>query len=881
LKKFKKHLDFFTTTSNLFINNVIMKKKFTYSNYSLIKNNFLLLLFTGLFAISGKSQTEIIINNTPPDITINCDQDIPAVPDIDPTTSCDGEVMEQYAETELSGECPILYTIIRTWTLSDDCGNAEIITQFVVVQDNIAPVIIGIPDDATVTCDQIPNVAQPTATDNCGIAPTVVYNGAESLWLDGGCTLIIERSWSATDACGNTSTATQVITRIDTIAPVIVMGNTNAEISCSDIDLAAALEGNLDEVRALSVDLGLVPNSVIDNCCITSWTEVGVDIQEGNCPTLAIFTFSYVAADHCFNYSDTVTSTLVVVDNTAPIISCPPSVEIPCGTPLPEPLAGVEATDNCSDVTIFLFSETVSGIECNAQYTRTYRAIDACGNFSECSQTIVVFNNNESVLIACPSNQEIECGNQLPEIGAGVEASGGCSNLTISLLTEVITGEGCNKEYTRTYRAADGCGNFADCTQIILLNDNTSPTIECPASLELVCSSEIPAQFSGVFVSDECSTDPILAVDEEITGAGCNLTYTRIYRATDECGNFAECTQTITTNDEVDPVIDGNPEDITVECSDISEPGVYTATDNCDNEVLVVYSQSILEGECENDYTILRRWFATDECGNTATVSQSVSVFDNTSPEIECPANLELECPSDVPAPLDGVFASDNCSEPTIFLFNEIISGTGCNLSYTRTYRANDACGNFAECVQTITTNDVTPPVIDGDPEDLSVSCDSVPEPLTFTATDNCTDSVVITFSESILDGDCETGYLILRRWIATDDCGNSITVSQGINVGGDPGLSPLGDNTIRLSVYPNPTKAAANFNFMLTYDSDVNLNITTPEGNQIATIYNNSVKAGQEISTDFNSQQIAAGIYFYKLTTHKEIKIGRLVITK
>jgi large repetitive protein len=935
-----------------------MTKKSTTFNGLYFKIKPFALLLVSLFALKASAQTQIIFDPIPEDATISCDQDVPELPQVNASSDCLGEVTIQFSTSEQSGECLNSYNIIRTWMASDNCGNAEILTQTVVVQDILPPVFVDFPANVTVTCNQMPDIANPTAIDNCTGEVTVTYLGNENSLDD--CTQTVQRSWSATDACGNTTIATQTITKIDTISPVLVMGETSAEISCTDLDLAAALDGNLDEVRALFMSLGLVPIGVTDNCCITSWSEVGVEITEGNCPILASFTCSFVAVDHCQNYSDTISSIITVVDNAAPIITCPGNIEITCGDPIPEPLVGVEASDDCSDATIFLFSEIISGSGCNTEYTRTYRAIDACGNFSECTQIITLFDEGAPVIIACPSDVSVECGETLPEVGSGVEASSECGGIVISLLTQVISGSICNLEYARTYRATDACGNFADCTQIISVNDNTPPVIdgnpesgtfecanvpseeqffatdncdtevpvvftqvytqegecavfsivrkwtatddcgnvaelvqtiniidntppeiECPGDLELECTTEIPEPLDGVFASDACTNATIALLSEIISGTGCNKTYVRTYRATDECGNFSDCTQNISTIDATDPVIDGDPEDITVECSDIPEPGIYTATDNCDENVIVVFSASILDGECENDYTILRRWIATDDCGNAATISQSVTVFDNTAPVIECPANLELECTSDVPVPLEGVVASDNCSDVSLFLFSEIISGSGCDLAFIRTYRAYDACNNFSECTQTITTNDDTPPVINGDPEDLTVSCDSVPEPISFTATDNCTDSVVVSFSESILDGDCESGYLILRRWIATDDCGNSITVSQGINVGGGPGLSPLGENTIRLTAAPNPTKGITNFKFMLTYNSHVTLNMTTPQGNELAQVYNGKVNEGQEMTASFNSQPLAAGIYFYQLITDKEVRVGRLVVNK
>ena len=60
------------------------------------------------------------------------------------------------------------------------------------------------------------------------------------------------------------------------------------------------------------------------------------------------------------------------------------------------------------------------------------------------------------------------------------------------------------------------------------------------------------------------------------------------------------------------------PEDATVECDESTDPadtGEATATDNCNGET-VSYSDEIVPGECEGEYTILRTWTAVDACGN-------------------------------------------------------------------------------------------------------------------------------------------------------------------------------------------------------------------------------------------------------------------------
>ena len=63
------------------------------------------------------------------------------------------------------------YTITRTWTASDNCGNASSQTQTITVQDTTAPVITYCPASATVECelgsDYTALAGVATAVDNC------------------------------------------------------------------------------------------------------------------------------------------------------------------------------------------------------------------------------------------------------------------------------------------------------------------------------------------------------------------------------------------------------------------------------------------------------------------------------------------------------------------------------------------------------------------------------------------------------------------------------------------------------------------------------------------------------------------------------------------
>jgi len=206
---------------------------------------------------------------------------------------------------------------------------------------------------------------------------------------------------------------------------------------------------------------------------------------------------------------------------------------------------------------------------------------------------------------------------------------------------DVISGQTCANRYTitRTYRATDACGNFAECTQTITVNDQTAPVITCPAALTVSCASAVPAaNIALVTATDNCGgAVTITHVGDVISGQTCanRYTITRTYRATDACGNFAECTQTITVNDQTAPVLTC-PSNITVSTPAGSCTAVVnftpTATDNCNGAVTIVSVPA--SGSVFAIGTTVVNVTATDACGNSSTCSFTVTVTDGQLPVI-------------------------------------------------------------------------------------------------------------------------------------------------------------------------------------------------------------------------------------------------------
>lgn len=120
-----------------------------------------------------------------------------------------------------AGPYPLGYTMVAL-TVTDDGGLSGQCEVLVTVIDDTPP-MITCPPDVTLECPADTSVAAngaATAIDNCDGSPVITYNDNS---LPGcGNTEVIERTWTAEDESGNTSSCIQVITVVDTTPPEII-----------------------------------------------------------------------------------------------------------------------------------------------------------------------------------------------------------------------------------------------------------------------------------------------------------------------------------------------------------------------------------------------------------------------------------------------------------------------------------------------------------------------------------------------------------------------------------------------------------------------------------------------------------------------------------
>ena len=638
---------------------------------------------------------------------------------------------------------------------------------------------------------------------------TATYNGVVNPALQ---TIL---SSSSVSACGignlnpfvnniNTPTAAQWAT---------VPGSLNRTVNCNVIS-------ELNAVQAL------FPLS--DKCSFPLNKTSGAFVASGPCPTKGTYTNSWTFTDACGRISSVFNQVITVVDVSPPsITNVPSNITVSCASAVPAAsISSVTTSDGCGGTVTVSVNDAISNQTCANRYTitRTWTATDVCGNSSTATQTITVNDQTAPSITNVPSNTTVSCASAVPAASiSSVTTSDGCGGTVTVTVDDAISNQTCANRYTitRTWTATDVCGNEVTASQTITVNDVTPPTItNVPSNTTVSCASAVPAaSISSVTTSDGCGGTVTVSVNDAISNQTCanRYTITRTWTATDVCGNEATATQTITVNDQTIPTFVGTlPQDITVNCNEIPDPVTLTATDNCSSVAVVIFDEDAQVANCPT-FNIVRTWTATDSCGNIATHIQTITVQDTSKPSISgVPANITVSCVEEVPAAdINSISASDNCGGTITVTVDDAISNQTCANRYTitRTWTATDVCGNEATASQTITVNDVTPPIITNVPSNTTVSCASAVPAATIssvTTSDGCGGIVTVSVDDTTSNQTCANRYTITRTWTATDVCGNSSTASQTIII--NDTIAPLiisllpKDDTV-CDILPNPAK--------------------------------------------------------------------------
>ena len=213
-------------------------------------------------------------------------------------------------------------------------------------------------------------VVSATATDNVSaVTPTGVRSDALALTAayPKGITTI---TWSATDAAGNASTASQTVTVSDTVLPTITA------------PAAVTVSTDAGQCSATGVALGMA--TAADNCAVTVTNNAPAPFAKG------VTTVTWTATDASGNVA-TATQTVTVTDDEKPVLTVPAAIVVTA----PATVCGAvvafnpTATDNCAVASVVASPASGSTFPVGTS-TVTVTATDASGNTSTSSFAVTV-----------------------------------------------------------------------------------------------------------------------------------------------------------------------------------------------------------------------------------------------------------------------------------------------------------------------------------------------------------------------------------------------------------------------------------------------------------------------------------------------------------
>ena len=446
------------------------------------------------------TQVITLEDNTVPDLTRPADMAISCSDSSAPSATgtatakdnCDKNPIITYQDVINAGSCPGNFTIYRTWSVVDKCGNSTTSLQKIFVQD-VDPPVVSCMISGNQTKDtnsgnmylHSNNSWNATATDGCSsFTLTASLGGATTasalLTLNGvsfniGVTTV---TWTALDACGNMSSCSFTVTvnagadlsiTISALPKPVTLGQ-NLTYTISVTNLGPSTASNIVVNESLPSGLKLV--SFASNLGVwngsSTWTINSLPFK-----SVATLTISATTSlNNCSAFTNLVTVTSATLD---PVISNNSATDI---TPV------IDGTNPI--ITTCPVTRIISGCT-NATITGpVFSNVIAASSYAEYSNT---------------TNQGVSSDN--------------CAITSVTY--QDISNVGSPFVVTRTWTLYDAAGNMATCNQRIEVTDTGLPTFTPPAPF-VFCVGNLS---TAAYISSALKVNP--DPDYALVNAGSSL----------------------------------------------------------------------------------------------------------------------------------------------------------------------------------------------------------------------------------------------------------------------------------------------------------------------------------------------------------------------
>ncbi|MCB9353729.1 MAG: HYR domain-containing protein [Lewinellaceae bacterium] len=606
-------------------------------------------------------------------------------------------------------------------------------------------------------------------------------------------------------------------------------------------------------------------------------------------------TWSYT--DPQMNTTTQLQSVNIFVDNIPPTPLCKSNFSVDL-SPAGDYALSINEVDNgsfdqhmCGPVTLSLNPAILTCANINTPANVALVVTDVAGNVAQCVVAVTVNDVTAPILSPIPANDTVEACDMIP-VPALISAVDVCDqNVSISYTQDTISYVNLYK-YTirRTWVAMDDSGNTSSGSQTIVIQDTEAPVFDAstPDTIIVVtdlnnldCKDTVAINIAP-FVSDCDSTT--LMITNSRTGQGADYfeilskgTYLLQFTAKDGNNNISTHTITIIVKDGTNPIaacINGvsvalqSSGTVTVTSLNINA----SSSDNCTaQQDLLLQIQRLdplgpitnsITFNCDDADGVTKhpvKLYVQDEAGNESTCETFIIVQDNVFPQItSCPPHKKVQCTTDIDPSVQGIAtATDNCSIDAITFSDSIHAGSGdtCYQVY-RTWMAFDQANNLTTCVQIFSVQDTIKPVLSAYPPDDTISCaQGLPAPSLVTATDNCTQDVVVLLQQDTIDiapGPCgQFTFTVVRTRTAVDDCGNEEVHTRLIRIVDNEIPQFLGmPDTIMISSADYPP----NMNCTVPLSLNIGQYLTDCEPDSVITVTNTAPHGdgGLDISGDY-----------------------------
>ncbi|MFT6924275.1 MAG: ELWxxDGT repeat protein [Crocinitomicaceae bacterium] len=440
------------------------------------------------------------------------------------------------------GSCPIIRTVTRTWTATDGSGNAVSIDQVFTLTDTTAPMITCPVDLVTVNDPGVcgidgASLSPVTATDNYD--PSVVITNDAPATIPVGTTTV---TWTATDACGNSSQCTQQVTVSD----------------------------NENPTTPTLYD-------IVENCYATVFTQYALDNCAGYIAgTTSDPLFYSTQGTHVVNWT--------FDDGNGNSISVPQNVIIQNGT-----VTGTDVVEECED--FYTWIDGVTYIADNSSATHTLTSAAGCDSIVSLNLTFLTPATGTDVQTACVQYTWID-GNTY-----------GSSNNTTTFTIVGAAANGCDSIVTLDLTIINGTSGIdtrTECDALVWLDGSTYTSSNNAATFVIAngaangCDSLVTLDLT--IVNSSSTIDFVDACDSYTWIDG--ITYTaNNSTATHVIPNAAGCDSTIT----LDLII--NTVDVSIANASptltANESGATYQWIDCDN------GNAVIAGEIAQSFTAI------------------------------------------------------------------------------------------------------------------------------------------------------------------------------------------------------------------------------------------------------------------------------------